>query len=82
MKVYNIEMFWMVDELTTDSSILITLDQMPNIHNKERILEIIGSKCELHDYQLLIKEIDELLEYGSSPSFTINPREVHNVYVL
>ena len=77
--VFSIEYVWQVDELTLDSEILITFDRLPTLEDKPRIMEIIKDKVDMHDYELLYLDLDELLMEGSSANFLIVPITVHKL---
>lgn len=61
------------------STALVSFDDYPQIHHKERILFLIKSNTSDDDkfiYNLFVSEVDELLKKGYSENFAIEPFEI------
>lgn len=80
MQVFNIE-YTYTDEGALLSEHILTLDRNPSKDDKDRILEIIKERVDMHihDFCILKEELDELLEFGVSDKFVITPTKVHSL---
>lgn len=80
MKIYNIVMSTHASNGDVYNETLLSLDGCPDIKDKKRILFLLKDRSpDMHDYNLLESQLDELLKNGYSDNFEIEPREVYSL---